>query len=38
MELVEDKILQGMLSGNIKKIAVKDAADKIAEIALNLIK
>jgi len=38
MELVEDKILQGMLAGNIKKIAVKDAADKIAEIALNLIK
>ena len=38
MELVEDKILQGVLASNIKKIAVKDAADKIAEIALSLIK
>ena len=38
MELVEDKSLQGVLSSNIKKLAVKDAADRIAEIALDLIK
>ncbi|MDC0249348.1 undecaprenyldiphospho-muramoylpentapeptide beta-N-acetylglucosaminyltransferase [Flavobacteriales bacterium] len=38
MELVGDNILQGVLGSNIKKIAVKDAADKIAEIALSLIK
>ena len=38
MELVEDKNLQEILASNIKKIAVKDAADKIAEIALSLRK
>ena len=38
MELVKDKNLQGVLSSNIKKLAVKDAADRIAEIALDLIK
>ena len=38
MELVDDKILQASLVSNIKKMAVKDAADKIAEIALNLTK
>ena len=38
IELVEDKSLQTSLSSNIKKIAVKDAADKIAEIALSLKK
>jgi UDP-N-acetylglucosamine:LPS N-acetylglucosamine transferase len=38
MKLVEDKSLKGVLSSNIKKLAVKDAADRIAEIALDLIK
>ena len=38
MELVGDKVLQRTLVSNLKKIAVKDAANKIAEIALNLIK
>ena len=38
MELVKDQNLQGVLSSNIKKLAVKDAADRIAEIALDLIK
>ena len=38
MELVEDKTLQLSLSSNIKKLAVKNAADEIAEIALSLIK
>jgi UDP-N-acetylglucosamine--N-acetylmuramyl-(pentapeptide) pyrophosphoryl-undecaprenol N-acetylglucosamine transferase len=38
MELVKDQNLQGVLSSNIKKLAVKDAADRIAAIALYLIK
>jgi len=38
MELIKDKSKQEDLSSNIKKIAVKDSADKIAEIALRLIK
>ena len=38
MELVGDKVLQQSLSSNIKKLAVKNAADEIAEIALRLIK
>jgi UDP-N-acetylglucosamine--N-acetylmuramyl-(pentapeptide) pyrophosphoryl-undecaprenol N-acetylglucosamine transferase len=38
IELVEDKSLQAVLSSNIKKLAIKDAADRIAEIALDLIK
>ena len=38
MELIKDSTKQELLSSNIKKIAVKDAADKIAEIALRLIK
>jgi len=38
MELVKDKSLKGVLSSNIRKLAVKDAADRIAEIALDLIK
>jgi len=36
--LIKDKSKQEDLSSNIKKIAVKDSADKIAEIALRLIK
>ena len=38
MELVRDKALQAVLSSNIKKLAVKDASNRIAEIALGLIK
>ena len=38
MKLLEDKNLQVLLSSNIKKLAVKDAADRIAAIGLDLIK
>ena len=38
MELLKDNRKQEQLSNNIKKLAVKDAADRIAEIALGLIK
>lgn len=38
MKLIDDKNLQGVLSSNIRKIAVKNAADDIADIALDLIK
>ena len=38
MELVKDNSLQQSLSSNIKKLAIKNAADEIAEIALRLIK
>ena len=38
IELVKDISLQAVLSSNIKKLAVKDAANKIAEIALDLVK
>ena len=38
MELISDKSLQQSLSSNIKKLAIKNAADEIAEIALRLIK
>ena len=37
-KLIKNKRLQDILSSNIKKIGVKDAADRIAKIALNLIK
>ncbi len=38
MELIEDKGLQDKLKENIKKLAVKNAANKIATIALGLVK
>ncbi len=38
LELLKDTIKQKELSNNIKKLAVKNAADRIAEIALSLIK
>jgi len=38
MELLKDEDLKCSLSSNIKKIAVTDAADRIAEIALDLVK
>jgi len=38
LELLTDSSKQEKLSNNIKKLAVKDAADRIAEIALGLIK
>ena len=38
LELLSDTSKQENLSNNIKKLAVKDAADRIAEIALDLIK
>ena len=38
LELITDSSKQEKLSNNIKKLAVKDAADRIAEIALGLIK
>ncbi len=38
LELLTDISKQDKLSNNIKKLAVKDAADRIAEIALALIK
>jgi UDP-N-acetylglucosamine--N-acetylmuramyl-(pentapeptide) pyrophosphoryl-undecaprenol N-acetylglucosamine transferase len=38
LDLVKDSSLQGSLSSNIKQLAVKNAADKIAKIALHLIK
>ena len=38
LELLSDSSKQEKLSNNIKKLAVKDAADRIAEIALGLIK
>jgi UDP-N-acetylglucosamine--N-acetylmuramyl-(pentapeptide) pyrophosphoryl-undecaprenol N-acetylglucosamine transferase len=37
-ELLQDEDLKSCLSRNIKKIAVTDAADRIAKIALDLIK
>jgi UDP-N-acetylglucosamine--N-acetylmuramyl-(pentapeptide) pyrophosphoryl-undecaprenol N-acetylglucosamine transferase len=37
-ELISDKPLQKSLSENISKLAVFDAADKIAEVALSMIK
>ena len=36
--LLRNKDLQLTLSSNIKKIAVSDAADRIAGIALDLVK
>jgi UDP-N-acetylglucosamine--N-acetylmuramyl-(pentapeptide) pyrophosphoryl-undecaprenol N-acetylglucosamine transferase len=38
LDLLENKDLQKKLSSNIQKIAVKDAAIKIADIAIGLIK
>ena len=38
LELLSDSSKQEKLSNNIKKLAVKDAADRIAEIALGLIR
>ena len=38
LKLITDSSKQEKLSNNIKKLAVKDAADRIAEIALGLIK
>ena len=38
LKLLTDSSKQEKLSKNIKKLAVKDAADRIAEIALGLIK
>jgi UDP-N-acetylglucosamine--N-acetylmuramyl-(pentapeptide) pyrophosphoryl-undecaprenol N-acetylglucosamine transferase len=38
LDLVKDSSLQGSLSSNIKQLAVKNAADEIAKIALHLIK
>ena len=35
---MKDKSLQGVLSSNIKKLAVKDAADRIADLSLELVK
>ena len=37
-DLIENKELKDSLSSNIKKIAVTDAADRIAKIALDLVK
>ena len=37
-ELLQDNDLRSCLSSNIKKIAVTDAADRIAKIALDLVK
>lgn len=37
-ELIQDEDLRSCLSSNIKKIAVTDAADRIANIALDLVK
>tara|TARA_B100001250_G_scaffold411749_1_gene441124 strand:- start:696 stop:1796 length:1101 start_codon:yes stop_codon:yes gene_type:complete len=37
-ELLKDEGLKASLSSNIKKIAVTDAADRIAKIALDLVK
>lgn len=37
-DLLENKDLKDSLSSNIKKIAVTDAADRIAKIALDLVK
>jgi UDP-N-acetylglucosamine--N-acetylmuramyl-(pentapeptide) pyrophosphoryl-undecaprenol N-acetylglucosamine transferase len=37
-ELLQDEDLKASLSSNIKKIAVTDAADRIAKIALDLVK
>ena len=37
-DLIENKELKESLSCNIKKIAVTDAADRIAKIALDLVK
>ena len=37
-DLIDDEYLKASLSSNIKKIAVTDAADRIANIALNLVK
>ena len=37
-ELLENEDLQASLSNNIKKIAITDAADRIAKIALDLVK
>ena len=37
-ELINDKLLQSSLRRNIKKIAVNDAAERIAKIALDLVK
>ena len=36
--LSENKDLQEELSRNIKKLAVKDAADRIADLSLELVK
>jgi UDP-N-acetylglucosamine--N-acetylmuramyl-(pentapeptide) pyrophosphoryl-undecaprenol N-acetylglucosamine transferase len=38
LDLIKNKELQESLSSNIQKIAVKDAAKQIAEIALGMIK
>jgi UDP-N-acetylglucosamine--N-acetylmuramyl-(pentapeptide) pyrophosphoryl-undecaprenol N-acetylglucosamine transferase len=38
LELLKDEDLKCSLSSNIKKIAVTDAADRIAKIALDLVK
>ena len=37
-DLIENKELKDSLSSNIKKIAITDAADRIAKIALDLVK
>jgi hypothetical protein len=37
-ELLKNEGLKVSLSSNIKKIAVTDAADRIAKIALDLVK
>ena len=37
-ELLQDEDLRSCLSSNIKKIAVTDAADRIANIAIDLVK
>ena len=37
-ELIKNESLQSSLSSNIKKLAVIDAADRIAKIALDLVK
>ena len=37
-ELIEDEDLKESLSSNIKNMAITDAADRIAKIALNLVK
>jgi UDP-N-acetylglucosamine--N-acetylmuramyl-(pentapeptide) pyrophosphoryl-undecaprenol N-acetylglucosamine transferase len=38
LDLLENKDLQKKLGGNIQKIAVKDAAIQIADIAIGLMK